>query len=174
MADPQSTKADFEQRFWSRIQRAEGDGCWIWTAARFPAGYGKVALPRSRKLEGAHRIAWILTNGPIPFGLWVLHRCDNRPCCRPDHLFLGTCADNVADMIAKGRHLTTGRVRSHRQATAKLSEDQVAMIRSRVAAGESRRSVARDVQINRRTVDRIVLGQAYKPFTTALDPASGR
>lgn len=93
-----------EQRFWSKIRKAEGDGCWEWTAARFPKGYGKFAIG-SRNIEGAHRMAWLLTSGPIPEGLFVCHRCDNRICCRPNHLFLGTPGDNVRDMLAKGRRL---------------------------------------------------------------------
>lgn len=114
MADRESTKATFVERFWSRVARADGDLCWLWTAARFSSGYGRVALPRAngspQTLEGAHRMAWILTNGPIPANLWVLHRCDNPPCCRPEHLFLGTHTDNMRDMTQKGRHL--GRLRS--------------------------------------------------------------
>lgn len=55
-------------------------------------------------MRRVHQVAWILTNGPIPPGMGVLHRCDNQPCCNPSHLFIGTQADNVADMVAKGRH----------------------------------------------------------------------
>lgn len=74
--------------------------CWIWTGARMRYGY----FQYGKKLIGAHRVAWELRNGPIPDGLYVLHRCDNPPCVRPDHLFLGTAADNTADMVAKGRY----------------------------------------------------------------------
>ena len=75
----------------------------------------------------AHRIAWELTNGPIPVGLMVLHRCDRPPCIRPDHLFLGTHADNMRDMIAKGRApLHRGESNPH----AKLTRSQVEQIRA--------------------------------------------
>jgi hypothetical protein len=64
-------------------------------------GYGTIRL--SRRDVGAHRVAWTLTNGPIPAGLVVCHRCDNPPCCNPEHMFIGTQRDNLADMFAKGR-----------------------------------------------------------------------
>jgi len=79
------------------------DGCWLWTGRRDRAGYGKIRRGPSAKNLRAHRVAWELEHGPIPDGLCVLHHCDNPSCVRPDHLFLGTDADNVADMFAKGR-----------------------------------------------------------------------
>jgi len=160
MADSKSIKPSFYERFWSRVARADGDACWEWAAARFTAGYGKVALPRSRKLEGAHRIAWLLTYGPIPNDLWVLHRCDNPPCCRPDHLFLGTCKNNSDDMIAKGRHPRVGV--SVPSVNRKLSADRILEIRARAVAGESHRAIALALNINRRTIDRIVSGALYR------------
>ncbi len=150
----------FAERFWAKVLIAEGDGCWEWQRGRFPKGYGRVALPRhgndTQPQEGAHRIAWLLTNGPIPDGLWVLHRCDNPPCCRPDHLFLGTLQDNVDDMVAKGRH-RLGRHEPRR----KFDLTFVVAIRQRAAAGESHRSIAASVAVNRRTVDRIVARRRY-------------
>lgn len=145
----------FTARFWQRIQKQSGEGCWEWTAALFPGGYGKVALPRSRKLEGAHRMAWMLVNGPIPGGLWVLHRCDNRRCCRPDHLFLGTPLDNMRDASRKGRLRQPPQVR-------RLSDEQVAVVRSRAQSGESHRSIAKDLNIDRRKIDRIIRGEMYR------------
>jgi hypothetical protein len=90
-----------DERFWRHVD-ASGD-CWVWTGARSIAGYGKMRLSRPRQLMDAHRVSWELHNGPIPDGFLVLHRCDNPPCVRPEHLFLGTHADNAADKIAKGR-----------------------------------------------------------------------
>lgn len=84
-------------RFWSKVDRSAD--CWLWTGARTPTGYG--ALHGQERL--APRMAWTLSVGPIPMGLQVLHRCDNPPCVNPDHLWLGTQQDNMADMIAKGR-----------------------------------------------------------------------
>jgi hypothetical protein len=77
-------------------------GCWDWIGPKARAGYGRVRVDKIWQL--AHRAAYELEHGKIPQGMWVLHRCDNPGCVRPDHLFLGTAADNTADMMGKGRH----------------------------------------------------------------------
>lgn len=86
--------------FWNWVDRSSPDGCWPWTRSTF-GGYGNLRMGKGKIL--AHRHAYQLTYGPIPSGMDVCHRCDNPPCCRPDHLFLGTHAENMADMVAKGR-----------------------------------------------------------------------
>jgi hypothetical protein len=88
-----------EQRFDARVRKSED--CWIYEGARTRFGHGSVQW--NGKKTTAHRAMWMQTNGPIPEGLCVLHRCDNPPCVRPDHLFLGTKRDNTADMWSKGR-----------------------------------------------------------------------
>jgi hypothetical protein len=85
------------EEFWSLVQKGKRDECWLWQAGHFTHGYG------SYRQDYAHRIAWRLRYGPIPEGMCVLHRCDVMGCCNPRHLFLGTQADNLADMRAKGR-----------------------------------------------------------------------
>lgn len=92
----------FRTRFDAKVER--GEGCWVWTGLRTQYGYGTITNGAGCKLL-AHRASWELHVGPIPDGLWVLHRCDNPPCVNPAHLFLGTHADNVRDMWAKGRQI---------------------------------------------------------------------
>jgi hypothetical protein len=78
------------------------NGCWEWMGTKNSYGYGVVMI--NRKVKRTHRVSWEIHNGPIPKGLYVCHHCDNPPCVRPDHLFLGTCSDNLHDMVKKGRH----------------------------------------------------------------------
>lgn len=96
-------RKDPAERFWAKVDKS-GD-CWVWTAAKHDFGYGVFQLGRgpSEGLRRAHVLSWLWSNGPIPDGLVVCHRCDNPPCVRPDHLFLGTLGDNTRDMVAKGR-----------------------------------------------------------------------
>jgi hypothetical protein len=104
-------------------RNAGEDGCWEWNGYRNADGYG--LTKHNGKTSLAHRVAYILTKGPIPEGLGILHRCDNPPCCNPEHLFTGTQKDNYADARGKDRH-----TRGQRSSNAKLDEAAVRDIRS--------------------------------------------
>jgi hypothetical protein len=98
---PLLSKSPRELRFWAYVNKT--DTCWLWAGPTFrSSGYGRFNI--NREHLAAHRVAWELTNGPIPAGLFACHHCDVRQCVRPDHLFLGTQADNVRDMFVKGRN----------------------------------------------------------------------
>lgn len=115
-------RRDLEDRFWEKVSIPPDiiSGCWTWTASRRVDGYGA-----SEKGSSAHRTSWKLVYGEIPNGLWVCHHCDVPLCVNPNHLFLGTQADNVADQVRKGRT-----VRGERNGRAILTWDLVSRIRS--------------------------------------------
>jgi hypothetical protein len=109
------------ERFAEKVVKAES-GCHEWIGCLMPNGYGQVHL--NGKTAYAHRVAYELTNGPIQDGLFVMHSCDNRKCVNPDHLSLGTCDNNMSDMVNTTRQ-AAGMKNSH----AKLTDEQVRQIR---------------------------------------------
>ena len=88
-----------EERFWQKVRK--GPGCWEWTSARLPSGYGLISWRGTEHY--AHRVSWMIHHGEVPAGMYVLHRCDNPPCVNPDHLYPGDAADNMRDCISRGR-----------------------------------------------------------------------
>lgn len=117
------------EKFWAKVHKTEG--CWLWMANRLPhkRDYGLIheGGRGSRSLR-AHRVSYELAYGPIPDGLDVLHRCDNPPCVRPDHLFLGTQLDNMRDMHRKGRQGPPRDIVGVKNINAKLAEADVVAI----------------------------------------------
>lgn len=144
--------------------------CWIWTKAKSNNGYGVTSF--DWKQTPTHRAAWVLTNGQIPDGLCVLHKCDNPPCCNPSHLFLGTPADNAADMVAKKRQskgiehsdaITPRRLRGEESPTCILTEESVTEMRKLyLQDGLSSREIAKRFGIADSHVFRIVKGECWK------------
>jgi hypothetical protein len=117
-------------RFWEKIQKSE-DGCWLWTGATNAKGYGKIqAGGRGEPYLTATHVVWAIHHGPVPPGMRVLHHCDVPRCCRIDHLFIGTPADNMRDKVEKGRHIFGEAVPS-----SILTTEDVIEIRRRYEAG---------------------------------------
>jgi hypothetical protein len=114
-------------RFWAHTKPAD-NGCIEWMGAPQKFGYGVVRVDGEQRK--AHRHAWILTHGAIPDGLFICHRCDNKICVNPEHLFLGTAHDNMRDMSKKGRSAGSRR-KGEAHPMVRLSADQVRDIRSR-------------------------------------------
>jgi len=142
-------------RFWTKVRVTPG--CWLWLAGA-ERGYGRFGMDGKTPL--AHRVSWELHNGPVSDGLWVLHRCDNPSCVNPDHLWLGTHADNMADMAAKRRG-RQGHPSGTKAYHAKLTAEQVKAIRALRAANINQRAVARQFGVCRGTVQDITQGRTY-------------
>lgn len=154
--------------------RPELGRCWLWTGSRMPEpqNYGQI-YGRGRQLL-AHRASYEIAVGPIPDGLWVLHRCDNPPCVNPEHLFLGTAADNSYDMVHKGRmrhNPLTGEAwrRAHLAAlprgeanhNTKISDADVARLRARwTRGGVTQEALGVEFGLTQTHVSKIVRGLA--------------
>ena len=140
---------NWQSRFWKSVDRKGPQECWIWIGTRLPKGYGSFTSAQCDE-NRAHRVSWLIANGPIPPGLCVCHRCDTPPCVNPAHLFLGTKSENTKDRHSKGRS-----AQGSRNGRAKLNSQQVFEIRFRLKNGESQRRLARLFKVHPRTVCRI-------------------
>jgi hypothetical protein len=144
-------------RFWQKVEKTET--CWNWTACAHPKGYGLFSI-RNRNRR-AHRVSYEMHCGPITDGMQVLHECDNPRCVRPDHLFLGTNADNMADKCAKGREAHVGQ-KGEANARAKLTTEKVLAIRAAVGTQDE---IAASFGISRGAVSGIRTGRRWSHVT---------
>lgn len=167
------------ERFWSYVDQEPG-GCWRWTRSIMSTGYGQFTA--KRKNYAVHRLSYMLAHGDIPHGLLVCHHCDNKACVRPDHLFLGTCKDNIRDAVRKGRtfkaigDLSGMRTHPERHPTrlypdrmcgenahrAKLTWDQVNQIRSTWEARKPKLTdLAKEYNVSPTTIGKIVHNETW-------------
>ncbi|WP_368493194.1 HNH endonuclease [Deinococcus sp.] len=171
--------------FWARVKRGDPKACWPWQGTISRTGYGVITY--HKRQWRTHRLAWVLTHGEIPEGLFVCHHCDNPICCNPQHLFLGTPLDNARDMVAKGRSCKgekhavrkgtrtmlrgdehplrknpAAAARGERNSAAILTEAEVLEIRRRAAEGETIYRLAKVFSVSKRTIQFIVRGKTWR------------
>ena len=150
-------------RFWPKVRIT--DGCWNWQASITQDGYGKFAIRKSQIIH-AHRASWLLSVGPIPEGAFVLHHCDNPPCVRPDHLYIGDAADNWRDTL-----LRTGRPSNR----PRFTDVEALRIRAAYVAGEQKKVLAARLGVSSQTVHNIIHGlKTYRHLPTTKRPRHAR
>lgn len=130
------------------------DDCWEWQGG-LSHGYGRVGL--NNKTISTHKAMFEMFKGPVPSGMFLCHHCDNPKCCNPDHLFLGTQADNMKDCAKKKRH-----VFGERSKLAKLSNSDVAKIRQLVSEGVSQKDVAKMFNVSVSNISKIMTGASRR------------
>lgn len=149
------------KRFFEKVEKT--DSCWNWTGAISSNGYGSATF-ESRRIS-SHRLSWILCNGEIPNGLFVLHTCDNRKCVNPGHLFLGTQKDNMQDCYKKGRMFIPkeGNFKNgHLPVNALLSNEEAIVIKDLIKSGQlSLADISRKFNVPYQLIKDINCGRSY-------------
>lgn len=160
--------AKLGRRFWTKVNHGDAMECWPWIARRNQSGYGTFKIADRSWLS--HRVAWVLSVGPIQTGMLVCHRCDNPPCCNPRHLFLGTVADNQLDAGRKGRTFLQrhpemaparripGLKAGAKNGRAKITDLVIPEIRALRAQGLSQREIGERVGLCQQEISNILLG----------------
>lgn len=158
------------ENFWSKVQIGTSEECWEWQGAKTSSGYGNLSWHGLH--VQAHRVAYFLRHGGIAlptnfrqagvakrYRRFVLHKCDNRACCNPEHLFLGSMRANMLDAYAKGRKVQP----RSQHANAKLTSEQVREIRRKYDAGEALQiPLAKEFGVSQRVISLVVRRETYK------------
>jgi len=157
--DRRREAAQLAARLSAKTEPELNSGCLLWTGAN-DRGYGTIYIGKKRRR--AHRLSYELANGPVPYGLHVLHRCDVPACINPAHLFVGTQADNMADMKAKGRSSKNYGERANK---AKLTEAEVHQIVEMIDAGHRHRVISLAFGVSKSAITNIGSGATWAAVT---------
>lgn len=166
MITPEQVREKTNKRFWSKIKFDELDKCWLWQRSTTSEGYG--SYWHKGKFIGAHRFVYTALLHTLDTKTVVCHRCDNTKCVNPNHLFTGTQAENIKDMINKGRgdHLLYPINRptfklGHIPQSAKLKPSDIPLIKNRIAQGEQVSSIAKSYNVGTTAIYDIKNGQSW-------------
>lgn len=163
-------RPSMEDHFHHLLMRSRPGDCILWPDAKSKKGYGVVRI--NGKPQYAHRVSWTIFRGPIPDGMHVLHHCDNPPCIRPSHLFLGDDLANQRDSIAKGRHSKPPLFRGAEHKLARLTDEDVRQIRALHKRGASQTDLAKRFEVSLSSVHRIVHNQTWRHVDGSHNPPS--
>jgi hypothetical protein len=156
--DPLKTKVNMKPITWDYMLSCsvvnKKTGCIEWQKGK-SSGYGAALF--NNKTDRTHRISYVLNVGDIPDGLFVLHKCDNKICINPEHLFLGTMQDNIKDMVDKGRN-----IKGESMPLAKLKEEEIRIIR---AMDKPHKVIAKLFGVDRSNISRIKSREAWRHVT---------
>lgn len=148
-------------RFWEKVSKGDGDECWEWRASLDGRGYGQFSIKTGRNVR-AHRFSYTICCGKIPKDLFVLHRCDNRKCVNPAHLFLGDAGDNIRDCFAKGRARPFRGV-GEGNGRAVLTAEKVVVMRRRHKSGDATiRQLREETGLSQAAIWNLVNGRSWK------------
>lgn len=148
--------------FSERVLKHPGRGCWEWQGPLNNKGYGMMYVREFARRSTSHRASYEFHFGPIPDGLWVLHKCDNPKCLRPSHLFLGTPKDNFHDMLQKGRLNRTTQPRGEDNCNATMTSERVIGLRKDYVAGLPLSDLIQNYGVTERSINDYTGGRSWK------------
>ena len=145
------------ERFWSKVAKVDS-GCWEWQGSLTLRGYGQSYFTGTSK--GAHQVSWLIHHEVWP-KLYVLHKCDNRKCINPDHLFLGNAVDNRRDCVKKGRAKFNPK-KGENAPNSRLTNEQVKDIKNKIKSGIRSVDLAREYSVSRNYIGMIKRGSTWR------------
>ena len=152
------TSKEFQERFWSKVKKADGDACWEWQASlSVRGGYGQLTAGRGNLLK-AHRVVYEVTKGAPAPGLLICHTCNNPRCCNPDHLYAGTVADNWRDAKRAGAAHKFAVLHGEACPASKLTEVEALRVLSSEERGAD---LARELGVTPSAISRIRKGKSW-------------